>query len=71
MTNKSQNENHYKVASQVIKKLEFLSHVDRHIFDAHNQGNKQAEMTLHILKAVEQRHTDLMKDFLIAAASTN
>lgn len=71
MTNRLQNENHYIAASQVIKKLEFLSHVDGHIIDAHNQGNKQAEMTLHILKAVQQRYTDLMKDFLIAEASAS
>lgn len=69
MTNKSQNENNYKAANLVIHKLEFLSRVDRNIFDAHNRGTKQAEMTLHIIKAVEQRHTDLMKDFLITEAS--
>lgn len=71
MTNRSQNENHYKAANQVIKKLEFLSHIDRYISNAHNRGNKQAEMTLRILKAVQQRHTDLMKDFLIAEASAS
>jgi len=71
MTNISQNENHYKAANQVIKKLEFLSHIDRCISNAHNRGNKQAETTLRILKAVQQRHTDLMKDFLIAEASAS
>ncbi|MHB8603304.1 MAG: hypothetical protein ACYC9R_11790 [Nitrosotalea sp.] len=69
MTNKSQNENHYRAANLVIHKLEFLSHVDRNISDAHNRGTKQAEMTLRMIKAVEQRHTDLMKGFLIAEAS--
>ena len=59
------------MADQVIKKLEFLSHVDEQIIDAHNQGNKQAEMTLRIVKAVQQRHTDLMKDFLITEASAS
>lgn len=68
MTNKSQNENHYKAANRVIQNLEFLSHVDGNISDAHNRGTKQAEMTLHIIKAVEQRNTDLMKEFLIAEA---
>lgn len=71
MINKSQNENHYKAANQVIQKLEFLSHVDGDISDAHNRGNKQAEMTLHILKAVEQRYTDFMKRFLIAEVSVS
>jgi DnaJ-domain-containing protein 1 len=47
MTNKSKNENHYKAANQVIRKLEFLSHVDSDIADAHDHGNKQAEMTLY------------------------
>jgi hypothetical protein len=71
MTNRSENENHYKAANQVIKKLEFLSRIDRYIANARKQGNKQAEMTLHILKAVQQRHTNLMKDFLIAEASAS
>ncbi|HZS72972.1 MAG TPA: hypothetical protein VFA69_00570 [Candidatus Nitrosotalea sp.] len=69
MINNSQNANHYKAANQVIQKLEFLSHVDSDIADAHNHGNKQAEITLHILKAVEQRYTDFMKRFLISEAS--
>ncbi len=69
MMSKSQNENHYNAANQVIHKLEFLSHVDGDIVNAHNHGRKQAEMTLHILKAVQQRHTDFMKGFLIAEAS--
>jgi len=71
MTNKSQNENHYKAANRVIQKLEFLSHVDGDIVDAHNSGNKQAEMTLHILRAVEQRNADFMKGFLIEEASVS
>lgn len=71
MINRSKNANHYKAANHVIKKLEFLSHVDRHITNAHNRGNKQAEMTLRILKAVQQRHTNFMKDFLIAEASAS
>lgn len=71
MTNISQNENQYNAANQVIKKLEFLSHIDRYISNAHNRGNKQAETTLRILKAVQQKHTDLMKDFLIAEASAS
>jgi hypothetical protein len=71
MTNNSQNENHFKAANQVIKKLGFLSHVDKNISDAHNSGNKQAEMTLNILKAVEQRYTDSMKGFLIAEAGVS
>ncbi len=69
MANKSQNENHYRAANLVIHKLEFLSHVDKNISDAHNHGARQAEMTLNIIKAVEQRSTDFMKDFLIAEAS--
>lgn len=71
MTNNSQNKNYCKSVNQVIKKLDFLSHVDNQIIDAHNQGNKQAEMTLRIVKAVQQRHTNLMKDFLIAEASVS
>jgi hypothetical protein len=71
MTNRSQNENHYKAASHVIKKLKFLSHVDSNIIDAHDQGNKQAKMTLHILKVVQQRHTNLMKDFLVSETSAS
>jgi hypothetical protein len=70
MTSRSKNENHYKAASQVIRKLEFLSHVDGHIVAA-CYPDYEAEMTLHMPKAVEQRHTDLMKDFLIEEVNTS
>jgi len=66
MINNSQNENYCRSANQVIKKLKFLLHVDNQIVDAHNQGNAQAETTLRIIRAVQQRHTNLMKDFLVA-----
>lgn len=69
MINYSQNENYCKSANQVIKKLKFLLHIDEQIVDAHTQGNVQAEMTLRIVRAVQQRHTNLMKDFLVAEAS--
>jgi hypothetical protein len=71
MINNSQNENYCKSANQVIKKLKFLLHIDKQIVDAHNQGNTQAEMTLRIVRAVQQRHTNLMKDFLVAEASAS
>ena len=71
MPNRSKNENHYTAANHVIKKLEFMSHVDRHIANAHNRGNKQAEMTLRILEAVQQRYANFMKDFLITVASAS
>lgn len=71
MINNSQNENYCKSANQVIKKLKFLLHIDGQIVDAHNQGNIQAEMTLRIVRAVQQRHTNLMKDFLVAEASVS
>ena len=66
MINNSQNENYCKSANQVIKKLKFLLHIDGQIVNAHNQGNAQAETTLRIIRAVQQRHTNLMKDFLVA-----
>ena len=71
MINNSQNENYCKSANQVIKKLKFLLHIDGQIVDAHNQGNTQAEMTLRIVRAVQQRHTNLMNDFLVAEASVS
>lgn len=67
----SRNKNYCKLANNVIQKLEFLSHVDEQIADAHNQDNLQAEISLRIIKAIQQRHINLMKDFLIAEASAS
>lgn len=71
MTNKSQNENNYKDANHGIKKLEFLSYINRYVSNPLIRGNKQTEMTLPMLKAVQQKRTGLMKDFLITEASAN
>lgn len=57
------------MGKQLIEKLLFLSRIDQYIDGAHQQGNKQAELSLQILRAVEQKNTSLLQDFLIAERS--
>lgn len=59
------------MGKQLIEKLLFLSRIDKYIDGAHVQGNKQAELSLQILRAVEQKNTNLLQDFLIAEASVS
>jgi len=47
----------------------FLSRIDQYIDGAQKKGNKQAELSLQILRAVEKKNTNLLQDFLIADAS--
>lgn len=58
------------MGKQLIEKLLFLSRIDQYIDGAYEQGNKQAELSLQILRAVEQKNTNLLQDFLVAEKST-
>ncbi len=64
-----ENRNHFNMNKQLIKKLLFLTRIDGYIDGAHEQGNKQAETSLQILRAVEQKNTNLLQDFLVAEKS--
>lgn len=59
------------MGKQLIKKLLFLTRIDQYIDDAHTQGNKQAELSLQILRAVEQKNTKTLQDFIIEKESVS
>jgi len=65
-----ENRNHFNMKKQLIKKLLFLTRIDEYIDGAHEKGNRQAEISLQILRAVEQKNINLLKDFLVAEKST-
>lgn len=58
------------MGKQLIEKLLFLTRISEYIDGAHEQGNKQAEISLQILRAVEQKNTNLLQDFLVAEQNT-
>lgn len=64
-----ENRKHFNIGIQLTEKLLFLSRIDQYISGAHKQGNKQAKLSLQILRAVEQKNTDLLTNFLVAEAS--
>ncbi len=64
-----ENGNHFNIGKQLVEKLLFLSRIDQYIDGAQKKGNKQAELSLQILRAVEKKNTNLLQDFLIADAS--
>lgn len=65
-----ENRNHFNMGKQLIEKLLFLTRIGEYIDGAHKQGNKQAELSLQIIRAVEQKNTNLLQDFLVAEKST-
>lgn len=66
-----ENRIHFNMGKQLVEKLLFLSRIDQYVDGAHKQGNKQAEISLQILRAVEQKNADLLQNFLVAEKSTN
>lgn len=70
MTNKSQNENHYKVARLVMKKLEYLPPVDKNISDVYDPENKhtiqidseEMKEETHELEQVEQDEQEEIRE---------
>jgi hypothetical protein len=69
MTYAPTSRNHFNVGRQLVEKLLFLSRIDQYVNGAHKQGNKQAELSLKILKAVEQKNANVLQDFLVAEKS--
>ena len=65
-----ENRNHFNMGKQLVEKLLFLSRIDGYIDGAHQQGNKQAELSLQILRAVEKKNTSMLQDFLVAGKNT-
>lgn len=61
--------NRSNMGKQLVEKLLFLSRIDQYVDGAHKQGNKQAELSLKILKAVEQKNANMLQDFLVAEKS--
>jgi len=66
-----ENRTHFNMGKQLVEKLLFLSRIDQYIDGADKQGNKQAKISLQILRAVEQKNADLLQNFLVAEKSTN
>ena len=65
-----ENRNHFNMGKQLVEKLLFLSRIDSYIDGAQKQGNKQAEISLQILRAVEQKNASMIQDFLVADKCT-
>lgn len=65
-----ENRNHFNMKKQLIKKLLFLIHIDGYIDGAHEKGNRQAETSLQIFRAIERENTNLLRAFLVAEKST-
>jgi len=65
-----ENRNHFNIGKQLVEKLLFLTRIDNYIDGAHQQGNKQAELSLQILRAVEQKNATMLQDFIVADNST-
>jgi hypothetical protein len=65
-----ENRNHFNMGKQLVEKLLFLRRIDGYIDGAHQKGNKQAELSLQILRSVEKRNASMLQDFLVADKST-
>jgi hypothetical protein len=64
-----ENRNHFNMGKQLVEKLLFLSRIDNYIDGAREQKNTQAELSLKILRAVEQKNTSMLQNFLVAEKS--
>ncbi|HZS72974.1 MAG TPA: hypothetical protein VFA69_00580 [Candidatus Nitrosotalea sp.] len=62
--------NHFSMGKQLVEKLLFLTRIDGYIDGAHQQGNKQAELSLQILRAVEKKNANMLQDFIMADKGT-
>jgi hypothetical protein len=71
MESGTENQINSNMGKQLVEKLLFLSRIDQYIDGAQIKGNKQAELSLQILRAVEQKNTNLLQDFLITDASAS
>lgn len=65
-----ENRNHFNMGKRLVEKLLFLTRIDGYIDSAHQKGNKQAELSLQILRAVEQKNANMLQDFIVADKGT-
>ena len=71
MQKQSLDDNCYNITKQLSKKLQFLSHVNKYIEDAHKCGNEQAETTWNTIRVDEQKHADILRNLLISEVKNN
>jgi len=64
-------DNCYNITKQLSKKLQFLSHVNKYIKDAHKCGNEQAEIAWKTIRVDEQKHADMLRNLLISEVKNN
>ncbi|MEX1054305.1 MAG: hypothetical protein WEC35_07905 [Nitrosopumilaceae archaeon] len=64
-------DNCYNITKQLSKKLQFLTHVNKYIEDAHKCENEQAETTWKTIRADEQKHADMLRTLLISEVKNN
>ena len=64
-------DNCYNITKQLSKKLEFLSHVDRYIQDAHQNKDEEAEKVWKTIRVDEEKHADLLRTLLISEVKNN
>ena len=65
------NDNCYNITKQLVKKLEFLSHVSKYVEDAQKNGNDKAKTTWETIRSDEEKHANLLRDLLIAEVKGN
>jgi len=58
------------MGKQLREKLLFLTRIKSYIDGAQQQGHKQAELSLQILRAVEQKNANMLQDFIVADKSS-
>jgi len=64
-------DNCYNITKQLSKKLEFLSHVNKYIEDAHKSNDKEAETIWSTIKTDEEKHADMLHNLLLSEAKHN
>ena len=64
-------DNCYNITKQLSKKLEFLSHVECYVEDAHKCGDEAAEQTWKSIRVDEQKHADMLRTLLLTEIKNN
>jgi len=64
-------DNCYNITKQLSKKLEFLSHVNKYIEDAHKSNDKEAETIWNTIIIDEEKHADMLHTLLLSEATHN
>ncbi|HLA21859.1 MAG TPA: hypothetical protein VJZ17_00265 [Nitrosopumilaceae archaeon] len=71
MQKQNLDDNCYNITKQLSKKLQFLSHINKYIEDAHKCGNEPAETTWKTIRVDEQKHADMLRTLLISEVKNN